>query len=126
MQVTQREDAIPYDVPGVELGHHGERCSFGAFLDKCNLDDPALRPLALIVRGADTDARQLTPESSGLYALATGLQATAKDDHDNVTKQFPAYDPVYAHCRETTECRRDPPRADMGACIVNARSTSIT
>ncbi len=114
MQVAQREDAIPYDVPGVELGHHGERCSFGAFLDKCNLDDPALRPLALIVRRGDTRLRRV-------------CQAMAKDDHDNVTtKQFPAYDPVYAHCRETTESRRDPPRADMGACIVNARSTSIT
>jgi len=63
------------DVPDVELGHHGERCS------------------------SDTDARQLTPESSGLYALATGFQATARDDHDNMAKQFPAYDALYAYCR---------------------------
>jgi hypothetical protein len=99
MQVAQREDAIPYDVPGAELGHHGERCSFDAFLDKYNLSEPALRALALIVRGADTSARQLTPESAGLYALATGFQAMAKDDHDNMAKQFPAYDALYAYCR---------------------------
>jgi len=98
-QVAEREGAIPYDIPDVELGHHGERCSFDAFLDKYTLDDPALRALALIVRGADTDARQLTPESSGLYALATGFQAMAKDDHDNMAKQFPAYDALYAYCR---------------------------
>src|SRR3989442_14618267 len=90
VSVAEREGAIPYDIPGVELGHHGERCSFDAFLEKYKLDDPALRALALIVRGADTDARQLTPESAGLYALATGFQAMAKDDHDNIAKQFPA------------------------------------
>ena len=99
MQVAEREGAIPYDVPNVELGHHGERCSFDAFLDKYKLTDPALQALATIVRGADTDARQLTQESSGLYALATGFQAIAADDHDNMAKQFPAYDALYAYCR---------------------------
>src|SRR5206468_4130250 len=62
-QVAAREGATPYDIPGVELGHHGERCSFDAFLEKYKLEDPALKTMALIVRGADTDARQLTPES---------------------------------------------------------------
>jgi hypothetical protein len=80
MQVAEREGAIPYDVPGVELGHHGDRCSFDAFLDKYTLNDPALQTLALIVRGADNDAHKLTPESAGLYATATGFQAIAKDD----------------------------------------------
>ena len=102
-EVAEREGAIPYDIPGVELGHHGERCSFDAFLEKYRLDDSALRALAPIVRGADTDARQLTAESAGLYALATGFQAIAKDDHDNMAKQFPAYDALYAYCRATTK-----------------------
>src|SRR2546426_12515298 len=98
-QVAAREGATPYDIPGVELGHHGERCSFDAFLEKYKLEEPALKTMALIVRGADTDARQLTPESPGLYALATGFQAMAKDDHDNMAKQFPVYDALYAYCR---------------------------
>ena len=100
-KVAEREQAIPYDVPGVELGHHGEQCSFDAFLDKYKLDDPALRALALIVRGADTAQRQLTPESAGLYALATGFQAISKDDVENMARQFPAYDALYAFCRST-------------------------
>ncbi len=103
MHVAQRDGAIPYDVPGVELRHHDERCSFDAFLDKYKLTDAALRALALIVRGADTTARQLTPESSGLYALASGFQAIAKDDHENMAKQFPAYDALYAYCRATAK-----------------------
>jgi len=99
MKVAKREQAIPYDVPDVELGHHGDHCSFDAFLDKYKLDDPALHALALIVRGADTAQRQLTPESPGLYALATGFQATSKDDVENMARQFPAYDALYAFCR---------------------------
>jgi hypothetical protein len=99
MAVAERDGAIPYDVPNVRLGHHGDRCSFDAFLDEYKLEDPALRALALIVRGADTDARTLTPESSGLYAAATGFQAIAQDDFDNMARQFPMYDALYAYCR---------------------------
>jgi hypothetical protein len=99
MAVAAKERAIPYDVPNADLGHHGERCSFDAFLDAYGLDDPALRELALIVRGADTDARTLTPESAGLYAVASGFREIARDDYDNMARQFPAYDALYAFCR---------------------------
>lgn len=99
LAVAAREGAVPFDVPGVELGHHGDRCSFDAFLDAYRLDDPALRALARIVRGADTDARHLAPESPGLYALASGFRAIARDDYENMRLQFPAYDALYACCR---------------------------
>jgi hypothetical protein len=99
MAVAEREGATPYDVPGVRLGHHGDRCSFDAFLEEYKLEDPALRALALIVRGADTSARQLTPESPGLYAAASGFQEIARDDFDNMARQFPMYDALYAYCR---------------------------
>ena len=99
MAVAQREGAIPYDVPDAELGHKGDRCSFDAFLDKYRLDDPALQALALIVRGADTDQLTLTPESAGLYALASGFREISTDDHENMARQFPAYDALYAFCR---------------------------
>src|SRR4051794_23372877 len=48
MAVAEREGATPYDVPGVELGHHGEECSFDAIIKKYALSDPALAGLALI------------------------------------------------------------------------------
>ena len=99
MEVARRDGAIPYDVPGVELGHHGDRCSFDAFIAKYRLDDPALHALAQIVRGADTSARELTPESWGLYAVASGFQELARDDHDNMARQFPVYDALYAYCQ---------------------------
>ncbi len=99
LAVAKEESAIPYDVPGVELGHHGDRCSFDAFLEKYELKDPALVDLALIVRGADTEARGLTPESAGLYAVASGFRSSTRDDFDNMARQFPVYDALYAYCR---------------------------
>ena len=62
--VAERDGTVPYDISGVELGHHGERCSFDAFLEKFELTDPALQAPARIVRGADTAARQLRPVST--------------------------------------------------------------
>ena len=105
MAAAERESAIPFDVPGVELGHHGDHCSFDAFLERYGLTDPALRSLAVIVRGADTEARTLTPESPGLYALASGFRAVARDDHDDMRLQFPAYDALYAYCRARSDGR---------------------
>jgi protein-tyrosine-phosphatase len=98
-EAAAREGAIPYDIPDVELGHHGPRCSFDAFVDRYGLDDPALARLAVIVRGADTDDRGLAPESAGLYAAATGFQASSRDDLENMARQFPLYDALYAYCQ---------------------------
>jgi protein-tyrosine-phosphatase len=98
LETAKREGATPYDIPNVELGHHGPRCSFDAFIERFELDDPALGKLAPIVRGADTDDRGLTPESAGLYAAATGFQATSRDDFDNMARQFPMYDALYSFC----------------------------
>lgn len=102
LDVAAREQAIPFDVPDVELGHHGDQCSFDAILDKYRLTDPALRALARIVRGADTPNRTLTPESPGLYAVATGFQMITRDDFENMARQFVVYDALYAYCREQT------------------------
>jgi hypothetical protein len=99
MDTARREGAVPFDVPGVALGHHGERCSFDAFLEKYRLADPALRALGDIVRGADTDARHVAREAWGLYAVATGFREIARDDVENMALQFPVYDALYAYCR---------------------------
>ena len=61
LETAAKTEAIPYDVPNVELTHDGDLCSFDAFLKKYRLDEPALRKLAVIVRGADTDEHQLSP-----------------------------------------------------------------
>lgn len=100
MATAEREGATPFDVPGVELGHHGDECSFDAIVRTYGLADPALAQLALIVRGADTDAKDLTPESRGLEAVATGFHLAYQDDHEQLERELPVYDALYAYCRQ--------------------------
>lgn len=100
MVVAERDGAIPYDVPNVELGHVGPECSFDAIIRKYNLADPALQKLALIVRGADTAAKDLTPESRGLEAIAAGFQLAYQDDHAQLAAELPVYDALYAYCQQ--------------------------
>lgn len=99
MQVATKQPAIPFDVPNIELGHHGPECSFDAIIKKYKLKDPALKGLALIVRGADTDAKDLTPESRGLEAIAEGFRLAYADDQELLEREMPVYDALYAYCR---------------------------
>ena len=122
-EIAAREGAIPYDIPNAELGHHGPQCSFDAFVERYELTDPALAGLARIVRGADTDDRALTPESAGLYAAATGFQATSRDDFDNMARQFPLYDALYAYCRAQA-APAAPPRV-LFVCLHGAAKSVI-
>ena len=100
MAVVQEQGAIPFDVPDVELGHHGAECSFDAIIKKYGLTDPALVQLALIVRGADTSDKGLTPESPGLDAIAEGFRLTHEDDLQQLASESAVYDALYAFCRQ--------------------------
>src|SRR5215212_10324633 len=101
MEVAAREGAVPFDVPGVELGHHEGRCSFEAIVRKYRIDDPAVRLLAEIVHGADvTPDLYGRPEAAGLKAIAEGFRHLGlKDDHEILAREFVVYDALYAHCR---------------------------
>jgi hypothetical protein len=101
LAVAERESATPYDILDAELGHHGEECSFDAIVRTYDLakGDPALARLALIVRGADTQQRDLTPESCGLLAIAQGFSAVYPNDHEQLAAEMPVYDALYAWCQ---------------------------
>ena len=92
--------AIPYDVEGVELSHVGPLCSFDAFLAKYRLEDPLLRDIAVIVRGADTARLDLAPECAGLLAVSLGLSRLFADDHEQLRHGFVVYDALYAWLKD--------------------------
>ena len=103
MGMAARENAIPYDVPGVELGHASGRCSFESIVLKYGLtSDPALRDLAQIVHAADVAPDVDTAaEGRGLRAIAHGFALLhGLDDHRKLALEFPMYDALYAWCRE--------------------------
>ena len=99
LRIAAERNAAPYDIPGVELTHEGELCSFDAFLKKYQLSEPALQHLARIVRGADTSRLDLTPQSAGLYAISLGLSQRFTDDHEMLAHGLILYDALYAWCR---------------------------
>jgi hypothetical protein len=99
MEMARRQGAIPFDVPNVELGHHGPECSFDAVIKKYNLTDRALERLAVIVRGADTAAKELAPESAGLEAIAEGFRIIYPNDHELLEREMSVYDALYAYCQ---------------------------
>jgi hypothetical protein len=108
MEVAEREEATPFDVPNIQLGHSGPECSFDAIIKKYRLTDPALHRLALIVRGADTDAKDLTPESRGLEAIAEGFRLAYQDDHELLERELSVYDALYAYCKSTPDRENRP------------------
>ena len=96
---AERLGAVPYDVPGVELSHVGELCSFDAVLRKYGLRDPALDRLADIVRAADTDTLSRSPQAPGLLAISLGLSANIPDDQAMLAVGMTLYDALYTWCR---------------------------
>ncbi|TMD63715.1 MAG: chromate resistance protein [Chloroflexi bacterium] len=101
MATAEREQAVPYDVPNVELGHVDGRCSFEAIVRKYQLTDAALAGLARIVHGADVSSDVgITPESAGLNAIAHGFALVhGANDHDKIQLESPMYDALYAWCQ---------------------------
>src|SRR5260370_27979929 len=102
MEIAEREGATPYDVKGVELGHHGQECSFEAILKHYQLtENPALVLLGKIVNGADTDnALWNQPEGARLEAIAEGFRHLCypADPVQNAAEWI-VYDALYAYCR---------------------------
>jgi hypothetical protein len=99
MTVAKNTKAIPYDVPGVELTHDGDFCSFDAFIKKYDLShDSALRHLAKIVRAADTDSLENSAQAPGLLAITLGLSANYTDDQEMLKIGMILYDALYTWC----------------------------
>ena len=99
-QVVAETGAIPFDAPGVELGHSEGRCSFESIIYKYRLKEPGLLRLAKIVHAADVkEDLDSDPLARGLEAIASGFSLRFPDDSQNLAHQFDVYDALYAWCR---------------------------
>ena len=99
-RVVKETGAIPFDAPGVELGHHEGRCSFESILLRYGLNEPGLLRLAKIVHAADVaEDIDTDPIARGLEAIASGFSLRFPEDEENLSRQFEVYDALYAWCR---------------------------
>ncbi len=93
-------NATPFDIEGVTYTHRGEGCSFDALLDDFCLHSPALDRLALVVRAADTDRHDLSPQAAGLLAISVGLSRQFRDDLEQLDAGMTIYDALYRWARD--------------------------
>ncbi len=99
-KVAKETGAVPFDAPGVELGHKDGRCSFESIILKYELKDAALLRMSKVVHAADTTADIDTdPVARGLEAIAVGYSLRFPEDTENLAHQFEVYDALYAWCR---------------------------
>jgi hypothetical protein len=109
LEVAASEGATPFDVQGVELGHHEGKCSFEAIVAKYGINDPAIHLLAEIVHGADV-AHDLygRPEAPGLKAIAEGFRYLGlKSDYEILWRAFFVYDALHAYCHHSLSQKQD-------------------
>ena len=106
-EAAEELGGIPFDIPDVAFSHVGERCSFDTFLDLFGLEAPGLCELAIIVRGADTDRHELSPQAPGLLAVSLGLSLAYDDDLQQLEAGMVLYDALYAWCRSGRGERHD-------------------
>lgn len=102
--------AIPFDMSGVQLGHHRGRCSFEAILAKYKLTEPALVELGRIIRSADLLEAEEAPEGPGIDLLFRGLLHLSTDDHELLRLAVPILDALYAALQERDAARTPRPR----------------
>ena len=98
-EVVKVQGAIPFDAPGVKLGHKNGKCSFETIIEEYRLEDPVLHELAKIVHSADTRDTELAPEGVGLSAIMTGARFNVKDDFEAVEKAAYVYDALYSYSK---------------------------
>ncbi len=98
-RVQLQQGAKGFEAPAATYPHKDDkgRCSFKALVDEHCSNDPVLKQIARIVRGADfADEIDLTKESSGFRAISQGFPLVTKDDHETVEKACFVYDALYA------------------------------
>lgn len=107
--VADHFGATPFDIEGVRFSHRGDRCSFDALLEDFGLKSEALDRLATVIRAADTDRHDLSPQAAGLLALSVGLSRQFRDDLAQLEAGMAMYDALYRWARDAHDEGHDWP-----------------
>lgn len=102
------DGAIPFDMRGVEFGHHGGDCTFETLLRRHDVNDPVLWRIAQIVHEADLDDAHFdAPEAPGLDTALRGLSMVC-DDEQVLEHTRPLFDGLYEFFRRELLLGKEP------------------
>ena len=110
LAVAEKFDATPFDVENVFWSHRGDYCTFDTMLDEFGLTLEPLQRLATIVRAADTNRLDLSPQAPGLLAASLGLSRMYRDDLEMLDAGMGLYDAFYRWARDATGETHDWPQ----------------
>jgi len=95
-RIPRDEDVVPFDMFGVELGHHGPCCTFETLLSTFALEEPALARIARIVHDLDLHSEPAAdPESSTVARLVAGLRAATPEDGPLLDRGMVVFEALY-------------------------------
>ncbi|OYU39914.1 MAG: sulfurtransferase [Pseudorhodobacter sp. PARRP1] len=98
--VAERFNATPFDIEGCFYSHRGESCTFDTLISEYDLHTEPLQRLAQVVRAADTDRHDLSPQAAGLLAISVGLSRQYRDDLEQLAVGMTLYDALYRWARD--------------------------
>jgi hypothetical protein len=107
--VAERLGGTPFDIEEVFFSHQGKRCSFDSMLDVFGLSTPALERLAIVVRAADTERHDLSPQAAGLLALSVRPSRQYWDDLKQLEAGMILYNAPFCWARDGFEEGHDWP-----------------
>lgn len=101
-------EVTPFDMPGVDLSHDGDDCTFETLLRRHDLTDLVLWRMAAMVHEADLDdERYDAPEAPGFDLALRGLSMVA-DDARVLELTEPLFDGAYEFFRRELLLGREP------------------
>ena len=107
--VADRFNATPFDIEDCFYSHRGDTCTFDTLIAEFSLHTDPLQRLAEVVRAADTDRHDLSPQAAGLLAISVGLSRQYRDDLEQLAVGMTLYDALYRWARDGHEEGHDWP-----------------
>jgi hypothetical protein len=93
-----RVGELRFDMFEAEYTHEGDRCTFEVLVDRLDLRDPALQPIAEIVHDIDLkDAKFGRSEAAGIDRLVAGIAMAHKDDGERLERGAAVFDDLYEY-----------------------------
>lgn len=95
---SPKPNEIRFDMFDGEYTHEGDRCTFEVMIQRLQIQDHALGPLAEVVHGIDLkDGKFDRNETDGFNALLTGLVTAHLDDDQRMNEGFRLFDNLFAY-----------------------------